>query len=233
MPLHSSHLCQPLDVGVFSPLKAYMSQELDKIMRYGIANVRKFEWADCYRSIRRNAMTEVNIKSSFRATGLSPFNRRKVLVRIPNFMESDLTSDNEIKTNNDMPVTPPRHPFLDIPSTPSAIDPTLLHQANTVLMSQIEGGILETPTHAFIPKLVKAAECNAAKVSLVNHESTAKDNILQKRREHATGIRAVLKGRHILLTEEVYAGVNSCKEATLLWDRQRSPGLGILFLFSL
>jgi hypothetical protein len=28
MPPHSSHLCQPLDVGVFSPLKLYMSDEL-------------------------------------------------------------------------------------------------------------------------------------------------------------------------------------------------------------
>lgn len=43
MPPHSSHLCQPLDIGIFSPLKQYMSYELDEIIRYGIIGVKKFE----------------------------------------------------------------------------------------------------------------------------------------------------------------------------------------------
>jgi len=42
MAAHSSHLCQLLDVGVFSPLKKYMAQELDEIMCYGIPTIRKF-----------------------------------------------------------------------------------------------------------------------------------------------------------------------------------------------
>ena len=80
MPPHSSHLCQPLDVGVFSPLKQYMSRELDEIIRYGIIGVKKFEWADAYRKARPNAMSEANIKSAWRAAGLVPFNSCKVLV---------------------------------------------------------------------------------------------------------------------------------------------------------
>jgi len=107
-----------------------------------------------------------------------------------------------------------RHPFLEVPSTPSSLDPALLHRANTALMANIEGGIFDTPTRAFIPKLVKAAEYHSAQVVLTNHESVAKDNILKKRREHATGIRSVLKGRHILTTEELYNGVKACKDAT-------------------
>jgi len=217
MPAHSSHLCQPLDVGVFSPLKKYMGQELDEIMRYGIPNIRKFEWADCYRLARPKALSETNIKSGFQATGLYPFNRRKVLVRMANFEESDLDGVDSEPQINDAPQTPvpARHPFFEVQATtPSSIDPALLHRANVALIANIEGGIFDTSTRAFIPKLVKAAEYHSAQVVLANHENVAKDNILQKRREHATGIRSVLKGRHILTTEELYNGVKACKDAT-------------------
>lgn len=49
---------------------------------------------------------------------------------------------------------------------------------------------------------------------LITHENVAKDNILQKRREHITEIRSVLKGRHILTTEGLYNEVKVCKGAT-------------------
>ena len=65
MPPHSSHLCQPLDVGIFSPLKEYMSAELNKITRYGVSSIKKFEWAEAYRYARLQAMTASNIKSAF------------------------------------------------------------------------------------------------------------------------------------------------------------------------
>src|SRR5579859_580883 len=133
---------------------------------------------------------------------------------MPNFMESDLDVVDSETQVNDAPPTPVRHPFFDVPSTPSSIDPTLLQRTNTALTANIEGGIFNTPTCTFIPKLVKAIEYHSAQVLLVNHENTAKDNILQKRKEHATGIRSVLKGRHILTMEEVYDGVKACKAAT-------------------
>ena len=116
-------------------------------------------------------------------------------------MESNLDVVDTETQVNDAPTTPARHPFFDVPSTPSSMDPALLQRANIALMANIEGGIFDTPTRAFIPKLVKAVEYHSAQVLLVNHENTAKDNILQKRKEHATGIRSVLKGRHILTTE--------------------------------
>ena len=40
LPLHSTHLMQPFDVRIFSPLKNRMSEELDKILRYGYSNIK-------------------------------------------------------------------------------------------------------------------------------------------------------------------------------------------------
>jgi len=96
----------------------------------------------------------------------------------PNFMESDLDVVDSETQVNDAPTTPARHPFFDVPSTPSSMDPALLQRANTALMDNIEGGIFDTPSCAFIPKLVKAIEYHSAQVLLVNHENTTKDNIL-------------------------------------------------------
>jgi hypothetical protein len=47
-----------------------------------------------------------------------------------------------------------------------------------------------------------------------NHQIEAKDRILTKRREHATGIRCALKGKHVVSTEELYKEVRACKDAT-------------------
>jgi len=127
MAPHSSHLCQPLDVGIFSPLKTYMNAELDKIMRYGISNIKKFEWANAYCLARPKAMTETNIKSAFQTAGLVPLNHHKVLVRMPEFNEADVNSDTE---TDDAPMPVEAHPFAEIPSTPSRINPALLNQAN-------------------------------------------------------------------------------------------------------
>ena len=43
LPPHSSHLTQPLDVGVFGPLKKHMAAEVDPLIRTGISRIQKVE----------------------------------------------------------------------------------------------------------------------------------------------------------------------------------------------
>ena len=130
---------------------------------------------------------------------------------MPGFIEADLDSEKEI---NDASPPVEAYPFAEIPSTPSRIDPALMYRANVALIANIEGGIFDTPTRKFIPKLIAVAEYNSAQIVLSNHQNGAKDRILTKRREHATGIRCVLKGKHVVSTEELYKDVKACKDAT-------------------
>ena len=44
LPSHTSHLTQPLDVGIFGPLKSAMSFQLNTIFRTGIDHLQKLEW---------------------------------------------------------------------------------------------------------------------------------------------------------------------------------------------
>lgn len=72
---HSSHLCQSLDVIVFSSLKKYIAQKLAEIICYSIPKFWKFKWVDCYPLARPKGLSERNIKSGFQAIRLYPFNQ--------------------------------------------------------------------------------------------------------------------------------------------------------------
>ena len=56
LPPHSSHLLQPLDVGVFSPLKRLMSSQLSRLYATEIVRLQKIEWLQHYVIARPNAI---------------------------------------------------------------------------------------------------------------------------------------------------------------------------------
>ena len=79
LPLHLSHLIQLLDIGIFSPLKQRISEELKKILYYSYSNTKKFEQVDCYHIIRPHRIKPFNIQSIWSRAGLFPFNSQKVI----------------------------------------------------------------------------------------------------------------------------------------------------------
>ncbi|KAL1954942.1 hypothetical protein VTO42DRAFT_400 [Malbranchea cinnamomea] len=82
MPGHSSHLLQPLDVGCYSPLKQIYKKEVAKQMRLGINYIDKDEFLTIYSSIHPAVLSEKNIQSGFRATGLVPYDPEQVLAQL-------------------------------------------------------------------------------------------------------------------------------------------------------
>lgn len=63
LPPHCSHLLQPLDVGVFGPLKKYHAYETDRLLRAGINRFQRSEWVTLYQLIRTKALSAENIRS--------------------------------------------------------------------------------------------------------------------------------------------------------------------------
>ncbi|EDN10246.1 conserved hypothetical protein [Histoplasma mississippiense (nom. inval.)] len=88
MPPHSSYLLQPLDVGCFSPLKTAYGRQVENQMRLGINHIDKEEFLALYPAAQMQALTENNIKSSFRAAGLVPYNPEQVLSRLNTTMHT-------------------------------------------------------------------------------------------------------------------------------------------------
>ncbi|RAL66868.1 hypothetical protein DID88_007650 [Monilinia fructigena] len=48
LPPHCSHLLQPLDVGVYGPMKRYHAQEVDRYSRAGIQRIQRSDWVQLF-----------------------------------------------------------------------------------------------------------------------------------------------------------------------------------------
>ena len=83
LPSHTSHLTQPLDVGIFGPLKAAMARATDQAATYDCGRISKADWASTLAAARTTAMMEHNIRVGWKATGLHPFNPQRVLTTVP------------------------------------------------------------------------------------------------------------------------------------------------------
>lgn len=79
LPPHTTHLTQPLDVGLFSPLQHYYSKAVDSFMRAGGLALGREDFEILLDQARDAAYTAENIKSAWRKAGLIPFNRRVLL----------------------------------------------------------------------------------------------------------------------------------------------------------
>ena len=112
-----------------------MSQELNKVLRYGFSNIKKFEWANCYQLARPYAMEVSNIASAWSGAGLISFNPQKVIRRIK--AES---AEKEIAqlTISTLPLSPRSSKFDLVPNTLSKLDSTILRSANEALLHNIQ-----------------------------------------------------------------------------------------------
>ena len=79
LPSHTSHKLQPLDVGVFGPLKAAYRDQVERLYRGGANTVGKPHFTLLYGQARQVAFTPRNIKAAWAKTGLHPFNPDRVL----------------------------------------------------------------------------------------------------------------------------------------------------------
>ena len=79
LPPHSSHLTQPLDVGVFDLLKKHMAAEIEPLMRTGVTRIQKIEWLTAFVRAHDKAVSAKNIRGGFRGTGIHSFLPTKVL----------------------------------------------------------------------------------------------------------------------------------------------------------
>ncbi|KAI1841226.1 hypothetical protein JX266_012615 [Neoarthrinium moseri] len=80
LPAYCSHEMQPLDKGVFLPLKGAYKRQIQQLASQSDSQpVQKARFVRCYSIAVQQAFTVENIKSAFRATGIVPLNPSKVV----------------------------------------------------------------------------------------------------------------------------------------------------------
>ncbi|KAJ4446187.1 hypothetical protein ANN_12880 [Periplaneta americana] len=87
MPPNSTHLCQPLDVAFFRPLKVKWAEVLHKWKTTHRGTIPKDHFPrllkSCLDSLNQNGSAEKNLKAGFKGSGIYPINKNEVLKRIP------------------------------------------------------------------------------------------------------------------------------------------------------
>ncbi|KAG5858271.1 hypothetical protein JTB14_028053 [Gonioctena quinquepunctata] len=84
LPKYSTHLCQPLDVAVFGPIKISWRKVLTDWKLHSKGVIPKQVYPSLPKKMLANCREKMsaNILSGFEATGISPFNPEKVLTKI-------------------------------------------------------------------------------------------------------------------------------------------------------
>jgi hypothetical protein len=194
MPPHSSHLLQPLDVGVFAVLKRLYGHAVENRMRCGVNHIDKDDFLTMYADIRDKAYTIQNIKSGFLSTGISPFDRERVLSKL----------DIQLRTP-----TPPSTSHSSAnwsPKTPNNIK-NLIRQTNTI--NRLINQRLDhpnSPTKRALDQLIKGCSLamNSATILAQENQELRAANHHQKQKRTTRGrpidrqgILTVSEGREI------------------------------------
>lgn len=80
LPPHTTHVTQPLDKGIFGPLKIYWREECLRFMTsHPDQVVSRFNFSALFARAWAKAMTMPNILAGFRVTGVFPFDRNVLI----------------------------------------------------------------------------------------------------------------------------------------------------------
>ena len=92
---HSTHFCQPLDVGCFLQEKHWHKRAIEDRVRAGKNNFTKTTFLQVLTQIRTKTFTQGNIRSAFRKAGIHPLDPEQVLKAI-NLRTEKKVGDEEI-----------------------------------------------------------------------------------------------------------------------------------------
>ena len=82
LPAHSSHLTQPLDVGVFGLLKKAYSTEISHLARANITYITKDDFFPAFRTAFKKVFTIQNVQGGFKGAGLVPLDPEAVIQKL-------------------------------------------------------------------------------------------------------------------------------------------------------
>ena len=109
LPPHTTHECQPLDVGLFGPLKKYWQQECHKFYQNNHATViTTLNFNRVFQVVWLKAISPLNVCGGFRKSGVFPFNRdAEAVVSGDEKSEEDSVSNGDGNTDGNPPPPPP------------------------------------------------------------------------------------------------------------------------------
>jgi len=207
LPPHSSHLTQPLDVGVFRPLKKYMAKELQPLISTGIARLQKVEWLVAFVSAHKQAFSALNIFGGFRSTGIHPFRPEKVLNRVVSSIPT------EVKPTSPVPTA--TTPFNEAVLTDSPANFNAVKHANVALVQLVQSQQpLTSPAKKYVKFLTQCYERTHSENRILHCENEGLKAARGCSGRPLSGKRKAIDGEHLLTRPEILGAVTDSEKVT-------------------
>ena len=100
MPLHSSHLLQPLDVGCFRPLKQLYGRQIKGLIYMYITYISKLEFLSAFQEAFFASIIDTNIQGGFIGAGLIPYNPERVISKLDIQLQTPTPSNSRPGTSH-------------------------------------------------------------------------------------------------------------------------------------
>src|SRR5271169_835402 len=200
---HSSHLLQPLDVGVFSPLKTAVTADLDRLIRVGVTRLEKAEWVESYIRARPNAFTARNIRAGWRGARLVSLNRNR------HILPTDLST-----TQTTSPA------FEDLFINIAIVNTVSLDAINAKLSELAINDTINTPVRHALPRVMARNNQVLTENVILKRRLADIEKIVCARQERKNGKRTVLKGKNLISIPEILEELKKCEENTKLGKKK-------------
>ncbi|KAF1983142.1 DDE-domain-containing protein [Aulographum hederae CBS 113979] len=201
LPAHTSHILQPLDLGVFGPLKTKYSQQLQKLATFTDGtDIKKNMFLALYKQARIEGLTSSNIKTGFRTTGIWPFNPRKVLKSSQ--LNANAGNDTTEVFQSSSPLRLSKiHHTPQKPSDISTLIDTLDSRSSRIDFSAVKR------------KIVKYAASQSTQIATLEHESA-------KQISEIARLRPVKRRRITIDPQKAFADIGDVLVASTSLDEE-------------
>ncbi len=163
LPSHSTHVTQPLNVGIFQPMKHYHSKVIDETIRLGSTSFNKQNFLAFFTSLRAKAFTESNIRSAFKQTELVSYSPKVVLEKVRAWQPFEST--------------PSRDPFLSsFPIEVTSHEPREIQKLGTELQDNLDDYDIPKKLREKFGRYIKGSLVRASSLALAERDIEATHN---------------------------------------------------------
>jgi len=159
MPPHSSHLLQPLDIALYSPLKRAYSKEIELFIKASVNHITKQEFFIAFKAAHLAIFKEETIRSGFKAAGLIPHNPDEVISKL------------DVRLRTPTPISSrPGTASTYNPRTPSNPQQTVRHSTFLKRRISTHQGSSPTPILNAVDQMAKGMQVMANQMTLMREE---------------------------------------------------------------
>ena len=196
---------QPLDLSIFGPLKTAINLEVDRIFRHSTIRLLRVEWTSAYIKARARCFKPSSIESGFRKASIYLFD--------PEILLSTITPPPRTPSPENQVVSQVSDASRILRARGSPRTPRTLNLRQIVDLVQNDGDI-PSSARDLIRDLIDFAEDRDTNAILARRELYEKDVLLNTRKTRKKGKRVALKGKYLLIKEDILKVVRDLEGET-------------------